>query len=67
MEIFDNKFINIENFLSTISISISFQGLNFDELLNYFYIDAFYEEYDTTKNEYIYIYIWNKFSFRKMQ
>ena len=54
MEIFDNKFINIENFLTKIPISISFQGLNYDELLNYFYIDAFYEEYDTIKNEYIY-------------
>ena len=54
MEIFDNKFINIENFLSKIPISLSFEGLNIDELLNYFYIDAYYEEYDTIKKEYIY-------------
>ncbi len=33
MEIFDNKFINIENFLSTIPISLSFRGLNIDDLL----------------------------------
>ena len=54
MEIFDNKFINIENFLKKIPISISFRGLNFDELLDYFYIEAYYEEYDTIKEEYIY-------------
>ena len=53
-EIFDNKFINIENFLSTTPVSISFRGLDFDELLNYFYIEAYYEEYDTIKDEYIY-------------
>ncbi len=54
MEIFDNKFINIENFLSIIPISLSFKGLNIDELLNYFYIVAYYEEYDTIKDEYIF-------------
>ena len=53
MEQYDKKYINIKNFLSIIPIAISYEGLEFEEILNYFDLYAFYEEYDLISKDFI--------------
>ena len=53
MELYDKKYVNVDNLLSIMPIAITYRGMSYDELSNYFYIFAYYEEYDLNNEEFI--------------
>ena len=53
IELYDKNYINVDNLVQMMPIALTFRGLNYDEIFNYFYIYAYYEEYDVKNEEYI--------------
>ena len=53
IELYDKKYINVDNLVQMIPIALTFRGISYDEIMNYFSIYAYYEEYDMKNDEYI--------------
>ena len=53
IELYDKNYVNVDNLVQMMPIALTFRGLNYDEIFNYFYIYAYYEEYDVKNEEYI--------------
>ena len=53
IELYDKNYINVDNLVQMMPIALTFKGLSYDKILNYFYIYAYYEEYDVKNDEYI--------------
>ena len=53
IELYDKKYINVDNLVQMMPIALTFRGISYDEIMNYFYVYAYYEEYDMKNDEYI--------------
>ena len=42
IELYDKNYINVDNLVQMMPIALTFRGISYDEIMNYFYVYAYY-------------------------